>query len=66
MRSRRDLTPMVFGTISGGLNKPHFDALITEIKALNEEIAEDLSLGRGFCIGHSYFCGCKNARRLHG
>ena len=41
------------------LNNPHFDALITEIKALNEEIAEDLSLGRGFCIGHSYFCGCK-------
>ena len=40
------------------LNNPHFDALIAEVKALNEEIAEDLSLGRGFCIGHSYFCGC--------
>lgn len=41
------------------LNNPHFDALIAEIKALNEDIAEDLSLGRGFCIGHSYFCGCE-------
>lgn len=41
------------------LNNPHFDALIAEVKALNEEIAEDLSLGRGFCIGHSYFCGCE-------
>ena len=34
-----------------------FDALIEQIKALNCEIAEDASLGRGFCIGHSYFCG---------
>jgi 5-methylcytosine-specific restriction enzyme B len=34
-----------------------FDALIEQIKALNREIAEDASLGRGFCIGHSYFCG---------
>jgi 5-methylcytosine-specific restriction protein B len=23
---------------------------------LNEKIAEDLHLGKGFCIGHSYFC----------
>ncbi len=34
-----------------------FDALIEQIKALNKEIAEDPSLGRGFRIGHSYFCG---------
>ena len=36
-----------------------FDALIEEIKKLNREIAEDPSLGKGFRIGHSYFCGCK-------
>ena len=24
---------------------------------LNREIALDKSLGKGFCIGHSYFCG---------
>lgn len=34
-----------------------FDALIDQIKALNKEIAADPSLGRGFRIGHSYFCG---------
>ena len=34
-----------------------FDALIEQIKALNKDIAEDKSLGRGFQIGHSYFCG---------
>jgi 5-methylcytosine-specific restriction protein B len=36
-----------------------FNALIGQIKALNKEIAEDKSLGRGFRIGHSYFCGRK-------
>ena len=34
-----------------------FDALIHQIKLLNREITEDKSLGRGFQIGHSYFCG---------
>ena len=31
-------------------------ALLVEIKNLNTAIAEDPSLGVGFCIGHSYFC----------
>lgn len=34
-----------------------FNALIDRIKVLNKEITEDKSLGRGFQIGHSYFCG---------
>ena len=34
-----------------------FNALIDQIKLLNKEIAEDKALGRGFQIGHSYFCG---------
>lgn len=34
-----------------------FDALMQKIQELNEEIAADPSLGKGFCIGHSYFCG---------
>ena len=34
-----------------------FDSLIDQIKILNKEITEDKSLGRGFQIGHSYFCG---------
>lgn len=33
-----------------------FDLLISKIKDLNVKIALDKSLGRGFCIGHSYFC----------
>lgn len=36
-----------------------FDALIDQVKGLNKEIAHDPSLGRGFRIGHSYFCGRK-------
>ncbi len=35
-----------------------FDALIDQIEQLNREITDDRSLGRGFQIGHSYFCGC--------
>lgn len=33
-----------------------FNTLIEHIKELNKEIAQDKSLGKGFCIGHSYFC----------
>lgn len=35
---------------------PCLDALIDKVKDLNRAIAEDKSLGRGFRIGHSYFC----------
>ncbi|MBR3382829.1 MAG: EVE domain-containing protein [Clostridia bacterium] len=34
-----------------------FNALIEKIRQLNKAIAEDSALGRGFRIGHSYFCG---------
>lgn len=33
-----------------------FDELIQRIIELNDVIREDRSLGKGFCIGHSYFC----------
>jgi 5-methylcytosine-specific restriction protein B len=33
-----------------------FDNLIETVKRLNQDIANDASLGDGFCIGHSYFC----------
>jgi len=39
------------------LNDETFNALISEIVELNKQIASDRSLGKGFCIGHSYFCG---------
>ena len=42
-----------------------FDELISRIRELNREISRDASLGKGFCIGHSYFCGrdsCSGSR----
>ena len=39
------------------LGSETFDELVAKVKELNAEIARDKSLGRGFCIGHSYFCG---------
>ncbi len=39
------------------LSDETFDELIEKVKDLNREIASDKSLGKGFCIGHSYFCG---------
>lgn len=38
------------------LDNETFNELIERIKDLNNEIALDKSLGKGFCIGHSYFC----------
>ena len=39
------------------LNNETFNDLLAKVIELNAEIALDRSLGRGFCIGHSYFCG---------
>lgn len=39
------------------LNNETLNELIIKVKELNREIALDKSLGKGFCIGHSYFCG---------
>ena len=33
-----------------------FNSLVERVKELNQEIMKDKSLGKGFCIGHSYFC----------
>lgn len=41
------------------LDDSRFNALIECVKTLNQRIAEDDSLGEGFCIGHSYFCNLK-------
>ena len=43
------------------LASPKFNALIDCVKGLNDRIANDDSLGEGFCIGHSYFCNLKEA-----
>lgn len=39
------------------LNNDTLNELISKVKDLNKEIALDKSLSKGFCIGHSYFCG---------
>lgn len=46
-----------FVSYQNGLNSETLDELISKVKELNRKIAADKSLGRGFCIGHSYFCG---------
>ena len=45
-----------FKGYSDSLNNDYFNALIAQIKLLNKDIEKDSSLGKGFCIGHSYFC----------
>lgn len=40
-----------------GLNNETLNELVARVKDLNKEISLDKSLGKGFCIGHSYFCG---------
>lgn len=42
-----------------GLNNETFSLLVSKVQELNKEITLDKSLGKGFCIGHSYFCGQK-------
>ena len=42
------------------LKNDTLNALIATVKELNNDIASDKSLGKGFCIGHSYFCGRKD------
>lgn len=48
-----------FRAYQARLGDPHFDALVRTVEALNRDIAQDPSLGKGFCIGHSYFCGAE-------
>ena len=42
------------------INNDNIDALISVITDLNKAIENDPNLGKGFKIGHSYFC-VKNA-----
>ena len=46
-----------FEAYQKSLGNETFDALIDEVRKLNQAIAGDSSLGAGFRIGHSYFCG---------
>ena len=46
-----------FMQYQNGLNNETLNELVSKVKDLNKEITLDKSLGKGFCIGHSYFCG---------
>jgi hypothetical protein len=49
----------VFSNYQKEFSNKTFSELIEKIKKLNEAIAQDQSLGKGFCIGHSYFCNAE-------
>lgn len=44
------------------LDSELFDSLVECIKDLNRVILVDDSLGKGFCIGHSYLCGFEKSK----
>lgn len=46
-----------FAKYQQSLNNETLNELVSRVVELNKEIAQDRSLGKGFCIGHSYFCG---------
>jgi 5-methylcytosine-specific restriction protein B len=46
-----------FKSYQASLQNETFNALIEQVIDLNREIKTDDSLGEGFRIGHSYFCG---------
>jgi 5-methylcytosine-specific restriction protein B len=56
-----DMTPAFdsdgFKSYKESLNNETFNDLIDLVNELNSDIEKDDSLGKGFCIGHSYFCG---------
>lgn len=49
-----------FVRYQNSLNNEDFNELVAKVKELNKEITLDKSLGKGFCIGHSYFCNCND------
>lgn len=46
-----------------GADSPRLQDLIEVMRRLNKEIESDTSLGKGFRIGHSYFCGLKDGSK---
>ena len=46
-----------FKKYAASLNNAKFNDLIKQVVELNSAITDDKSLGKGFRIGHSYFCG---------
>ena len=64
LRRRFSFVPMTpgfdtegFRRYQTGLDDQTLDQLVVSVQTLNAEISKDPSLGSGFSIGHSYFCG---------
>lgn len=49
-----------FKKYQAALASSRFDRLIEKVEELNQTIVKDDSLGAGFELGHSYFCGQKS------
>ncbi len=45
-----------------GVTTTFASVIVQKIKNINEKIAEDATLGKGFTIGHSYFCQLEQLR----
>ena len=45
-----------FRAYQQSLHSERFDRLIACVEELNRSIAADDALGKGFCVGHSFFC----------
>lgn len=43
--------------VAKGLTSTMIDHIFSSVAKVNDKIREDLNLGEGFQIGHSYFCG---------
>lgn len=49
-----------FVNYQNNIGNDTFDDLIEQIRELNNAIISDKALGKGFCIGHSYFCNLED------
>ena len=45
-----------FKNYANEIQHERFERIVYSIQELNKVISNDDSLGKGFCIGHSYFC----------
>ncbi len=63
-----DLSPAFdsngFRSYQASLDNDKFNRLISTVQQLNRTITDDDTLGKGFCIGHSYFCGLQAVNDL--
>lgn len=44
-------------SLGAALHQPPLRELLNAVMALNSAITEEPGLGKGYCLGHSYFCG---------